>query len=95
MARVSKLRRLLMHWRDIPYRDKMPTYIGEGHVFAFPAQELGVTHYLVTRTTRGKTIVEWGCGCKSYGHKDEEKIAKDGDDCKHIEQLREEWEANT
>lgn len=95
MKTASKLRKTLISWRDAPYRDKMPTYIGEGHVFVFPAQELGITHYLVTRTKRGKSIIEWGCTCKSYGHKEEDKIKKYGDDCKHIEQLREEWEANT
>lgn len=93
--RRTKLRKILVSWRDIPYKAKFPTYIGEGTVFVFPAQELGVTHYLVTRTRRGKGAYEWGCTCKSYGNKAEDKLEEFGDDCKHIEQLKEEWEANT
>lgn len=94
--RRTKLRKVLVSWRNIPYKDKFPTFIGYGAVFVFPAQELGVTHYLVTRTVpkAGATKpVEWGCNCKSYGNKDEDKLETEGDDCKHITRLKEEWEA--
>lgn len=87
----SKARRTLDKWKDLPYRDKMPTYLGSGEVFIFPAFEQGVTHYLVTRTVRQtpkRTFVEWSCACKGFGWSQKEE-----DECHHVEQLKEEWEA--
>jgi len=87
----SKARRILDKWAVTPVAQQAPRYLGSGEVFIWPAGSLDATHYLVARTIRKtpkRTFVEWTCACRGFG-----LSQKEGDECKHVIQLKEQWEA--
>lgn len=70
--------------------EPQPEYVGEWHVFVWPAKALKLPSYVTMwRTYKiGRSIqFLWACTCAGYQFTDEDTV--NGEECTHIRQLKE------